>query len=145
MGFSLGAGAYLDEIKFHVRKAESVVLGAGRLSGDVLRVYLVEEKLSWSHEDLRTLLCTFWDPSVLLACPCIDMDPQLPRLLAGFLCPHLLLLSMLRKASFPSSLMWDEPDLRRVMATIRVAFALSDMPLEMVILLLVPLLCIWGN
>lgn len=77
LGFSLLTGTYLDEVKFHDKKAESVV-GAGRVSGNVLRVNLVKRKLSWYHQGLRSLLCTF-----LLACPCVDKDPQLSILAPG--------------------------------------------------------------
>lgn len=111
-----------------ITRKQSVVLGARRVSGDVFRVYLVEGKLSWYHQHLRMLLCTFWDRPVLLVCPCIDMDPQL----------SLLLVFMLRKVCFPSSLIWDELDLRRTMAIMGVTFVFSDMPLEMIILSLAP-------
>lgn len=139
----------MDEVKFHDKKAESVV-GAGRVSGNVLRVNLVDREPSWHHQDLRLLLCTF-----LLACPCVDKDPQLSVLAPGrfplsipapgrFSLHTCSSCSCSRRSASPA-LMWDEPDLRRVMAIVGLTFVLSDMPLELIILLLVSLLCIWGN
>lgn len=127
----------MDEVEFHERKAESVV-GAGRVSGNVLRVYLVERKLSWYHHD-QAFVPSCWHVLSLTrthSCPSL--------LLAGFLCPYLLLVFMLKSSTSPA-LMWDEPDLKRVMSIVGVTFVLSDMPLELVILSLVSLLCVWEN
>lgn len=73
--------------------------GGGGGSSDVLRVYLVERK--WVRLRFKTVSLYPVGPPVLLACPCIDMDPQLSLLLAGFLCPYLFLVFTLQEGLFP--------------------------------------------